>query len=74
MDARDAHGRLSVPVDAQVPPHAQGEVVLGDLIVLRHVGIEVVLAVEECSLGDVAAQREADPDGRSHRGFVGDRQ
>ena len=37
-------------------------VVLGDLVVLRHVGIEVVLPGEAAPFGDLAAQRQADAD------------
>ena len=41
-------------------------VVLGDLVVLRHVRVEVVLPVEEAGL-DLAVERQADPDGQLHR-------
>ena len=45
-------------------PAARGErdVVLGDLVPLRQVGVEVVLPVEERTLGDLAAEGEAELD------------
>ena len=52
----------SVHVDLQVPVRAQRLVVLGDLEVLRHVRVEVVLPGEPAPLRDRAVQREPDPD------------
>ena len=48
--------------DIQVAVDAQGLVVLADLVVLGHVGVEVVLARHATPLGDGAVEREADPD------------
>ena len=44
-------------------------VVLGDLEVLRHVRVEVVLPGEHAR-ADLAVQRQADPDGQLHRRLV----
>ncbi len=48
VDARDAdRPSLAVDLDLEPPADAHGKVVLADLVVLRHVGIEVVLPVEQ---------------------------
>ena len=47
---------------AQAPVRRERDVVLGDLVRLRVVGIEVVLAVKDRARGDLAAEREADLD------------
>ena len=52
----------AVAVDVEMPPGADRLVVLADLVRLRTVGIEVVLAVKLASLGDVAVQGEPDLD------------
>src|SRR5439155_6625928 len=44
------------------PVHAQRFVVLGDLVALRVVRVEVVLAVEDRARGDLAAEREPEQD------------
>src|SRR6478752_4795291 len=41
---------------------AEGRLVLADLVALREVGIEVVLAGEDGPLGDLAVEREAEQD------------
>ena len=59
--ARDSDPSLGpVDLDVEVPLDAQRQVVLRDLIVLRHVGIEVVLAVEQGMRRDPAIERQAD--------------
>src|SRR5439155_10946150 len=63
---------LAVDLDVQVAIDAQGQVVLGDLEVLRHVRIEVVFAVEQRMGGDPAVQGEADPDRVLDGPLVGD--
>ena len=57
------------PVDAHLPqPAAAGQrnVVLADLVALREVRIEVVLAVEDRALGDPALERHRDHQGVVH--------
>src|SRR5699024_7301843 len=49
-------------------------VVLGGLEVLRHVRVEVVLPGEPAGLGDLAVQRQSDPDRVLHRTGVDHRQ
>ncbi|SLC92802.1 Uncharacterised protein [Mycobacteroides abscessus subsp. massiliense] len=49
-------------------------VVLGDLIVLRLIRVEIVLAGEPAPGSDLAVQRQTDPDGRFDGLFVDDRQ
>ena len=49
-------------------------VVLGDLVVLRHVRVEVVLPGEPAPRHDLAVQDQPDPDRRLHRGLVEHRQ
>src|SRR5262249_51203889 len=46
----------------ELPPEAERHVVLGDLIALGEVGVEVVLAVKEGALGDLALERQPDHD------------
>ena len=45
---------------AQPPARGQRDVVLADLVALRVVGIEVVLAVEDRPRGDLALERQGD--------------
>ncbi len=59
---------------AQAPVRRQRNVVLGDLVRLRIVGIEVVLAVEDRARRDLTAKREADLDPVLDRLLVHDRQ
>ena len=64
--ALDLHpeGAAVLERDVEVAAERDRLVVLGDLIVLRLIGIEVVLPGEPAPRGDLAIQREADPDGR----------
>ena len=50
----------SAPASTKRPSEAERDVVLGDLVPLRKVGIEVVLPVEERPLGDLAVERQAE--------------
>ena len=60
--ADDADLAVAVrPGHDEAPARGERDVVLGDLVALRQVGIPVVLAVEERPLGDLAAEREAEP-------------
>jgi hypothetical protein len=54
--------------------YAERLVVLGDLVALRVVGVEVVLAMEDRALGDPAAERVAQQDRPLHRRAVRHRQ
>src|SRR4051794_17624230 len=64
MHALDLHAvGLSLQLDVEVAVDAERLVVLRDLVVLRHVGIEVVLAGEPAPRRDAAVEREPDPDG-----------
>ena len=75
VDARDADPpRLAVDVDVQVAADADRQVVLADLEVLRHVGIEVVLPVEQRVRRDRAVERQPDLDDRRDRLGVRHRQ
>src|SRR3954453_16715334 len=60
-------------LDLEVTVDAQRFVVLRDLVVLRHVRIEVVLAREATPRRDAAVEREADPDRALDPLLVGDR-
>src|SRR5690625_2227115 len=55
-------------IDDDVQPSVEGNrlVVLGNLEVLRHVRIEVILPGEPAVLGDLAVQSQPDPDRRLH--------
>ena len=65
MDPRDADPALAAvgELDVEVTAHADRQVVLADLVVLRHVRIEVVLPVEQRARSDLAVQRQPDLDG-----------
>ena len=56
--ARDLHVRAAG--DRELAAPGEREVVLADLVALGQVGIEVVLAVEDRALRDLAAEREPD--------------
>src|SRR5664279_5087443 len=72
MNALDANPHyLAIHLDVEVALDAQRFVVLRDLIVLRHVGIEVVLASEPAPWRDAAMQREPDANRRLDRDRVG---
>ncbi len=58
----------------QPPVAADRLVVLRDLVVLRHVGIEVVLPVEDRLAGHVAVERLPHPQGELHGPLVEHRQ
>ena len=60
--------------DVEVAVERDRLVVLGDLVVLRLVGVEVVLPREAAPGRDLAVEREADADGRLDRGRVERRQ
>src|SRR4029077_3526841 len=53
---------------------AEGRLVLADLVALRQVGIEVVLAGEDGALGDLAVEGEAEQDRHLDRALVRDGQ
>jgi hypothetical protein len=73
--ANDPNGSIALALGhRERAARAQRNVVLGDLVALREVGIEVVLAVEERVLGDLAPQREPEFDRRFDRGTVRHRQ
>jgi hypothetical protein len=73
VDPRDAdRAALAVDLDVEVTAHADREVVLADLEVLRHVGIEVVLPVEQRVRRDLTVEREPDPDDELDRPLVRD--
>jgi len=55
------HGDVEIAVDAE------RLVVLADLVVLGHIGVEVVLACHPAPLDDGAVQRQADADRRLDR-------
>ena len=75
MDAGDADAfLLTVDPDVDVPAQADGLIPLGDLIVLRQIGIEVILTVHLIEFLNVAVQRQACPDGKLHHPFVQHRQ
>ena len=64
VDAMDAHL-------AEAAPGRQRDVVLADLVGLRAVGIEVVLAVKDRARRDLAAERERDLERELDRAPVG---
>src|SRR6202012_438985 len=59
---------------AELPFAADRDVVLTDLVGLRVVGIEVVLAVEDRARRDLALERDPDLQRGADRLFVGDGQ
>jgi hypothetical protein len=66
--------RRAVEDDVETAVDAQRLVVLGNLEVLRHVRIEVVLSRKPAPLDDRAVQRQADLDDPLDRGLVRHRQ
>src|SRR5207248_1604720 len=75
MRAHDADLELAVRRRYREPTAAAERlVVLGDLVRLRVVGIEVVLAVEDGALRDLALEREAELDAVLDRCAVRHRQ
>jgi hypothetical protein len=75
VDARQLHV-LPHPgdIDVQAPASRQRQLVLRDLIALRQIGIEVVLAREDRSRLHVATEREGSADGEVDRRAIQDRQ
>src|SRR5262249_23242599 len=65
---------LAVHFDLELAVGTQRLVVLRDLEILRHVGVEVVLPREPAPGGDRAVQRQADLDRVLDRGLVDHRQ
>ncbi len=55
-------GRLAVGLDVEIPLADDRVVELADLIALRQVGVEVVLAVEAADAVDLGVEREAGAD------------
>ena len=49
---------------------AERQIVLADLVVLRHVGVEIIFAVELADRADLAAEHEAGEGGEFERLFV----
>ena len=73
--AHDADRQVAVLArDRRAAVRAQRLVVLADLVRLRIVGVEVVLAVEDRTLGDRAVEREAELDRLLDRTAVRHRQ
>src|SRR5699024_5660656 len=75
----DLHPVLAQPLggvdgDVEVTIHTDRFVVLRDLVVLRHVRVEVVLPGEPAPRGDGAVQRQPEPDRALDRLCVDDRQ
>ena len=65
VGALDRHRVLrAFDVQSDLALIGNGLVVLADLVVLRHVRVEIVLAGEPAPACDGTAQRQADPDGR----------
>ena len=61
-------------VNMNPPVQAERHVILGKLIVLRHIGIEIALAVEFAPLLNVAGTHEAGGDNLADRLFIRSRQ
>ena len=66
--------RIGRVVKGYCPPQAERLVVLGNLIVFRHVGVVVVLAVELADLGNLAAEHQTGAGGEAQRLSVHDGQ
>ena len=72
---RDVHDeRSGRGLDRQAAVRREGDRVLADLVALRQVGIEVVLALPLRALGDVPLDRQAGGDHELHRAPVDHRQ
>ena len=73
--AGDAHARnAAVEFELHVAVGRGGLVVLGDLVILRHVRIEIILPVKLGAAGDFAIQQQAGQHGQAQRLLVGDGQ
>ena len=68
-DADPGDGPVELKIDIAV--EGRGLVVLGDLVILRGVGIEIVLPIELGVAGNGAVQKKAGEGGQSQRFFVG---
>ena len=66
--------QLSLNLDVEVPIGADGKFELADLVALREVRVEVVLAREDASLRDGAVGCESGPDGKFHHFLIEDRE
>ena len=66
--------RIREIMERNTAAEAEGQIVLADLVVLRHVGVEIVFAVELADRSDLAAQHEACERGELESLFVHDRQ
>ena len=71
---RHAEDRAVIQFDIQVAVAVGRLVILRDLVVARHIRVEVVLAGELAPFGDFAMQGEAQLDGEIDRSFVDHRQ
>ena len=75
VDAGDAAAaRLAPHIEIEMAAPAERQIVLRDLVALRQVGIEIVLAIELGKLRDFAVQRQRGADGRLDRPPVDHRQ
>ena len=61
-------------VEGDSAAEAEGQIVLADLVVLRHVGVEVVFAIELADRANLAVQHEPGEGGEFERLLVHDRQ
>ena len=66
-DELDVAAGAAFRLDGDSPPRRDRVLVLADLVALRQVRVEVVLAREDASGGDAGADREAEPDRHPHR-------
>ena len=62
-------GDAAVEFEVQITVGWGGFVVLGDLVILRHVGVEIILAIELGEAGDGAIEQQAG-EYREAQGFV----
>ena len=74
LDAEDLRAIIGRDGDVEVAVDADRLVVLADLVVLRHIGVEVVLAGHAAPLDDVAVERQPDADDRLDGLGIGHRQ
>ena len=75
VSAGDAHARdAAFELEFHATVERRGLVVLGDLVVLRHVRVEIILPVELGVAGDGAVEQEAGERRQPQRLLVGHRQ
>ena len=55
--------RIGQVVEGNAAAEAEGQIVLADLVVLRHVGVEIVFPVELAGVRNFATEHEAGQDG-----------